>query len=104
MSGPGPFPWGLAFSPGGDRVAVSEGTPAVRLWDAGTGAALETLSGPGPSPRVASSGQFEGHAHDVRRLVYSPDGGTLASVAAGEPSLRLSDVATGRLPHELKGH
>ena len=56
----------------------------MRLWDAATGRLLRTL---------------EGHSDEVRALVYSPDGRTLAS-CGGE--LKLWDPATGALRRTLK--
>ena len=46
---------------------------------------------------------LEGHTDSISRIVFSPDGMTLAS-ASGDRTIRLWDVATGTHQHTLSGH
>jgi len=72
---------------------------------------LGALVGCGAAPApgttvVGTSGTNEprildGHTKDIERLVFSPDGQTLASVAAADAGVKLWDVATGKLLHTL---
>ena len=60
----------------------------IRLWDTVTGKHKQTL---------------EGHRRWVLEVMYSPDGGTLAS-ASGDGTIRLWDATTGEHKHTLEGH
>lgn len=46
---------------------------------------------------------LEGHANRITRIVFSPDGATLAS-ASEDRTIRLWNVATGAHKHTLSGH
>jgi WD40 repeat protein len=112
------------FSPDGKRLATSGWyDPAVKLWDAGTGQLLYTISGThaflgiGFSPdgtRLAagdrdgvvtvwdiSSGQprevqvLRGHTGVIADLAFSPDGTRLVT-ASTDKTARLWDLADGR--------
>ncbi len=69
----------LAFSPDGVLLASGEGFRdfTIRLWDLGSGLALQTLTG---------------HTHAVDNLAFSPDGRLLAS-GSYDGTLRLWGVA-----------
>ncbi|EJT67971.1 hypothetical protein GGTG_14452, partial [Gaeumannomyces tritici R3-111a-1] len=58
------------------------------LWDAATGACLQTL---------------EGHNNSVFSVAFSPDGQRLAS-ASWDETVKLWDAATGACLQTLKGH
>ncbi|MFJ2898979.1 hypothetical protein ACIO87_29305 [Streptomyces sp. NPDC087218] len=72
----------LAFSPGGEFLAVGEGSGRVTLWDGQLGRRLGVLAHQETSTRQYVSG-----------LAFSPDGGVLA-VAGDEGMLELWDTAS----------
>ncbi|KAG2501507.1 hypothetical protein HYH03_000014 [Edaphochlamys debaryana] len=80
---PLPMPLPLLASGGEDKV--------VRLWEGGGG---------------KCRGNLKGHTAALTALAWSPDGGALASAAAGEAGpggLRLWDPGAGRCVGELQG-
>ncbi|MFF5768594.1 hypothetical protein ACFY8F_39500 [Streptomyces tanashiensis] len=72
----------LAFSPGGEFLAVGDASGSVALWDGGLTRRLGVLPGEANAPY-----QF------VSALAFSPDGRTLA-VAGDEGTLQLWDTAS----------
>src|SRR5256885_10512629 len=60
----------------------------VRLWDASSGAALQTL---------------KDHSSSVSSVAFSPDGKVVAS-GSGDDTVRLWDAGTGAAAQTLKGH
>jgi WD40 repeat protein/transcriptional regulator with XRE-family HTH domain len=78
---------GLAFAPDGVLASGSyDGT--VKLWDTTSGSCLQT---------------FSGHSDRVIRVVWSPDGRTLASCSV-DHTIRLWDDEEGRSRMVLQGH
>jgi len=78
----------VAFSPDGKQVVSGSGDDTVRLWDAATGAPLQTL---------------EGHTGWVSSVAFSPDGKQVVS-GSGDDTVRLWDAATGAPLQTLEGH
>src|SRR3954470_24952712 len=68
--------WSIAFSPDGKQLASASKDRSIKLWDAGTGAAI---------------GSLEGHGSDVLRIAWSPDGKYLVS-GGGDGTIRIWDV------------
>ncbi len=82
----------IAYSPDGKQLASGGDDDLIRLWDARTGAELHCLAGHGTrSPYVC-----------ITTLSFSPDGKILASAGGEDGTVRLWDVATGRLLRTLK--
>ncbi len=119
----------VAYSPGGQAIASSDGGGTIRIWDAKTGAHLRTLQGhTGPVESVAYSPDgltiasashdntiltwdaktgehlrtLQGHTSWVHYAAYSPDGHTIAS--ASTESMRIWDAKTGAHLRTLHGH
>src|SRR5579859_1137010 len=88
---------GLAFAPDG-RTLVSGGWEdrKVKLWD------LETRNH-GTAPRGRLLHTFEGEMNQINRVVWSPDGRTLASCSYNQ-TIRLWDIDQRRQRATLSGH
>jgi WD40 repeat protein len=78
----------VAFSPDGKQLASVSHDRTVRLWGAGTRAALSIL---------------KGHKDPVSGVTFSPDGKQLAS-ASHDRTVRLWDVGTTAALLTLEGH
>ncbi|MGA8448412.1 MAG: hypothetical protein WB766_24975 [Roseiarcus sp.] len=78
----------MAFSPDGARVATGSSDGTARLWDAATGAAIETLTG---------------HNLLINAVAFSPDGKQLLT-GSFDNTARLWDLATGETVATLVGH
>jgi WD40 repeat protein/serine/threonine protein kinase len=77
----------VAFSPDGQRVAVAGGGE-VKIWDATSGRELRT---------------FKGHADQVFRVAFNPDGSRLAS-ASFDGTVKIWDTENSQEVRTLKGH
>src|ERR1700731_4841346 len=69
----------VSFSPDGTRIVSGSDEKTVRLWDAGTGAHLQTL---------------KGHSDPVTSVSFSPDGTRIVS-GSWDETVRLWDAVTG---------
>jgi WD40 repeat protein len=78
----------VAFSPDGKLVVSGSWDKAVRLWDAATGAARQTL---------------EGHSDMVTSVAFSPDGKLVVS-GSWDKTVRLWDAAIGAARQTLESH
>ena len=78
-----------AFSPDGKMVAIGSRESNIYLSDLNTGELKWTLPG---------------HSDDVQRVVFSPDGRTLASSSYLDETVRIWDVHTGEHKRTLTGH
>jgi WD40 repeat protein len=79
----------LAFSPVAALLATAGRDGRIRIWELSSGRALRSL---------------ESHPTGVSRVVFSPDGKTLASASFQEPVVRLHEGARGREVDRLEGH
>jgi eukaryotic-like serine/threonine-protein kinase len=80
---------GLALSPDGRRIAMSDrNRPDFELRDAKTGLRLAT---------------FRGHTDQVRAFAFSPDGRRIAS-GSGDNTVKIWDAATNQEIRTLRGH
>ncbi|GLY32489.1 AAA family ATPase [Kineosporia sp. NBRC 101731] len=78
-----------AFSPDGVTVAVGSADGSIRVFDIRIGQLIRT---------------FGRHPGEVRDLVFSPDGQTLATAASKDDVVHLWDVSKGTLKADLVGH
>jgi len=72
----------VCFSPDGTCVAAAGKDGVVRVWDVGRGDLLASL---------------DGHESEVGALAWSPDGWRLASLSAGDGTVRVWSAATTAL-------
>ncbi|KAI1741442.1 WD40-repeat-containing domain protein [Xylaria scruposa] len=75
----------VAFSPGGEILASRGIGGAIILWNTTTGQDMG----------------LDGHSSLVTALAYSPDGKRLASASADDKTIRIWEVATGRIEFTL---
>lgn len=78
----------IAYSPNGSIIATASYDNTVRIWDANTGAFLQSLTG---------------HTSDIRCVTFSPDGSRIAT-ASLDSTAKIWDVNMGTLLRTLTGH
>jgi WD40 repeat protein len=79
---------GVAFGPGGRRLACAGADQTIRIWDLARGKVVRTLSG---------------HAGAITAVAFSPDGKWLASASADQ-TLKLWDPDAGTELRTFRGH
>jgi eukaryotic-like serine/threonine-protein kinase len=72
---------GVAFSPGGERLASAGGDGAIKIWESKTGDVVQTLPA--------------AHSDAVVAVAFHPDGRHLASTGA-DRKVKVWDLTTGR--------
>jgi len=77
----------LAFAPDDARLATASFDGTARLWDAATGAPLQTLT----------------HAPSVSTVRFSADGARVIT-AGKDGAARVFDATSGKLVRTLRGH
>jgi len=80
--------WSVAYSPSGERIAISDWNNSAKLLDARNGQLLLT---------------FTGHTESVNEVAFSPDGKLIATASDDETS-KIWDVKTGKELLTLLGH
>ncbi|KAM0270876.1 hypothetical protein ACHAQH_009277 [Verticillium albo-atrum] len=88
LEGHGASATSVAFTADGRRLASASNDATVKVWDAATGAYLQTL---------------EGHIGWVTSVAFTADGRRLAS-ASNDKTVKIWDAATGAYLQTLKGH
>ncbi len=78
----------VAFNPTNDLLAAGTADGEIRLWQAASGASLQT---------------YQGHSDGIRSITFSPDGKVLIS-GSEDHTVRCWDVYTGRCIKALRGH
>jgi WD40 repeat protein len=103
---PAGYIWDAAFAPDGEHVftATSNDDRALRLWSlppSGKKPPDEVVVEP---PIKEGKGRIWKHPGPVRRLAVSPNGTKVLTSCWDQPVVRLYDVKSGKLIHELRGH
>ncbi|KZP30695.1 hypothetical protein FIBSPDRAFT_978725, partial [Athelia psychrophila] len=80
--------WPVVYSPDGTRIASGSYDSTIQLWDAISGAHLNTL---------------KGHPDGVYSVAFSSDGAMIAS-GSGDRTIRLWDAVSGKHLVTLEGH
>jgi RNA polymerase sigma factor (sigma-70 family) len=94
-------PIGLAFTPGGKKLASGWSMGSILVWDVPTGKELQNFTGRVLQGRVST---FTERCYYSGALALSPDGRTIALGTMGN-TVQLWDLATGtELYTEYKGH
>ncbi|HUF38545.1 MAG TPA: protein kinase [Anaerolineales bacterium] len=88
-----------AFNPEGTRLAAAGQDQLIWVWDVGTWQVVLTLSGHEAIENYDTAGGLPG----IHKVLYSPDGRTLASVGE-DGTARLWDARTGELLKTLSIH
>jgi WD40 repeat protein len=78
----------VAFSHDSMRLASASRDKTVKIWDASSGAYLQTL---------------EGHSREVNSVAFSHDSTRLASVS-GDKTVKIWDASSGAYLQTLEGH
>jgi serine/threonine protein kinase len=93
----------LVFSPDGTHLTSGSPDGTIKLWDTAGDRELRTIKAQTGPRNELFDAKWDGNRLGMGSLVFSPDGGRLAS-GSDEGTIKLWDATGGQLLRPLKGH